>query len=122
MHLLEPMSAEPIASLYESADQPLPSSSASSQFTPRLNFAESQIAVVMLMMLGSSGLTKTSDRVFSHSTSPHHTRLIFLDMNTRPRFIKLKRYELVLITHLQMLIVKIQRVGQSARILPMHVK
>ena len=41
-----------------------------------------------------------------------------------PRFIKLKvkRYELVLIAHLHMRIVKIQRVGQSARILPIHVK
>ena len=55
MHLLEPMSAEPIASLCESADQPLPSSSASPQCTSRLNFEESQIAVVMLMMPGSSG-------------------------------------------------------------------
>ena len=71
MYLLEPMSAEPIASLYESADQPLPSSSDSPQCTPRLNFEESQIAVVMLMMPGSSGLTKTSDHVFSHLTSPH---------------------------------------------------
>ena len=71
MYILEPMSAEPIASLYESADQPLPSSSASPQCTSRLYFEESQIAVVMLMMPGSSGLTKTSDRVFSHSTSLH---------------------------------------------------
>ena len=39
-----------------------------------------------------------------------------------PRFIKLKRYELVLIAHLHMRIVKIQRVGQSARNLPIHVK
>ena len=39
-----------------------------------------------------------------------------------PRFIKLKRYELVLLAHLHMRIVKIQRVGQSARILPIHVK
>ena len=39
-----------------------------------------------------------------------------------PRFIKLKRYELVLIAHLHMRIVKIQRVVQSARILPIHVK
>ena len=39
-----------------------------------------------------------------------------------PRFIKLKRYELVRIAHLHMRIVKIQRVGQSARILPIHVK
>ena len=38
MYLLEPMSAEPIASLYESADQPLPSSSASPQCTSSLNF------------------------------------------------------------------------------------
>ena len=37
-----------------------------------------------------------------------------------PRF--LKRYELVLIAHLHMRIVKNQRVGQSARILPIHVK
>ena len=65
------MSAEPTSSLYESADQPLPSSSASPQCTSRLNFEESHIAVVMLMMPGSSGLTKTSDRVFSRSTSPH---------------------------------------------------
>ena len=48
MYLLEPMNAEPIASLYESADQPLPSSSASPHlllllFTPSLNFEESQI-------------------------------------------------------------------------------
>ena len=71
MYLLEPISAEQIASLYESADQPLPSSSASPQCTSRLNFEESQIAVVMLMMPGSSGLTKTGDRIFSHSTSPH---------------------------------------------------
>ena len=39
-----------------------------------------------------------------------------------PRFINLKRYELVLIAHLHMRIVKIQRVVQSARILPIHVK
>ena len=39
-----------------------------------------------------------------------------------PRFIKQKRYELVLIAHLHMRIVKIQRVVQSARILPIHVK
>ena len=38
MYLLEPMSAEPIASLYESADQSLPSSSVSPQCTSRLNF------------------------------------------------------------------------------------
>ena len=44
------------------------------------------------------------------------------DVTTGPRFIKLKRCELVLIAHLLMRIVKIQRVGQSARILPMHVK
>ena len=47
MHLLEPMSAQLIASLYESADQPLPSSSASPQCISRLNFEESLIAVVM---------------------------------------------------------------------------
>ena len=47
------MSAEPIASLYESADQPLPAFSASPRYTPRLNFEESQIAMVMLMMLGN---------------------------------------------------------------------
>ena len=39
-----------------------------------------------------------------------------------PRFIKLKRYELVRIAHLHMRIVEFQRVGQSARILPIHVK
>ena len=41
-----------------------------------------------------------------------------------PRFIKLKKYELVLIAHLHLRIVKIQQVGQSARILPigLHVK
>ena len=39
-----------------------------------------------------------------------------------PRFIKLKRYELLLIAHLHMRIVKIQRMGQSARILRIHVK
>ena len=71
MYLLEPMSAEPTSSLYESVDQPLPSSSASPQCISRLNFEESLIAVVMLMMPGSSDLTKTTDRVFSHSTSPH---------------------------------------------------
>ena len=72
MYLLEPVSAEPIASLYVSADQPLPASSASLQYTPRLNSEESQIAImVMLMMLGNSGRTKSSDRIFSHSTSPH---------------------------------------------------
>ena len=71
MYLLEPMSAEPTSSLYESVDQPLPSSSASPQCISRLNFEESLIAVVMLMMPGSSDLTKTSDRVFSHPTSPH---------------------------------------------------
>ena len=38
------------------------------------------------------------------------------------RFIKLKRYERVLIAHLHMRIVKIQRVVQTARILPIHVK
>ena len=47
MYLLEPMSAEPPSSLYESADQPPPSSSASPQCTSRLNFEESQIAVVI---------------------------------------------------------------------------
>ena len=71
MYILEPMSAEPTSSLYESVNQPLPSSSASPQCISRLNFEESLIAVVMLMMPGSSDLTKTSDRVFSHSTSPH---------------------------------------------------
>ena len=71
MYLLKPMSAEPTSSLYESADQPLPSSSGSPQCTSRLNYEESQIAVVMLMVPGSSDLTKTSDRVFSRSTSPH---------------------------------------------------
>ena len=44
------------------------------------------------------------------------------DYDPGPRFIKLKRYELVLIAHLHMRIVKIQRVVQSARILPIHVK
>ena len=39
-----------------------------------------------------------------------------------PRFIKLKRYELVLIAHLHMRTSKIQRVGQSARIPTIHVK
>ena len=39
-----------------------------------------------------------------------------------PRFINLKKYELVLIAHLHMRIVKIQQVGQSARIHPIHVK
>ena len=56
MNLLEPMSAEPIASLYKSADQPLPSSSASPQYTPRLIFEETQIVMpymVMLRMLGT---------------------------------------------------------------------
>ena len=48
-----------------------PSSSAFPQCISRPNFEESLIAVVMLMMPGSSDLTKTSDRVFSHSTSPH---------------------------------------------------
>ena len=71
MYLLEPMSAEPTSSLYEPVDQPLPSSSASPQCISRLNFEEYLIAVVMLMRPGSSDLTKTSDRVFSHSTSPH---------------------------------------------------
>ena len=42
--------------------------------------------------------------------------------DTGPRFIKLKRYELVRIAHLHMRIVEFQRVGQSARILPIHVK
>ena len=51
---LEAMSAKPISSLYKSACQKLPDSSASPQYTPRLNFEESQIAVVMLMMLGSN--------------------------------------------------------------------
>ena len=37
------------------------------------------------------------------------------DAEPGPRFIKLKRYELVLIAHLHMRIVKIQRVVQSAR-------
>ena len=54
---LEAMSAEPISSLYKSACQKLPDSSASPQYTPRLNFEESQIAdpVVMLMMMGNNG-------------------------------------------------------------------
>ena len=47
---------------------------------------------------------------------------LFRVVRPGPRFIKLKRYELVLIAHLHMRIVKIQRVGQSARILPIHVK
>ena len=51
---LEAMSAKPISSLYKSACQKLPDSSASPQYTPRLNFEESQIAVVMLMMLGNN--------------------------------------------------------------------
>ena len=63
MYLLEPMSVEPTSSLYESVDQPLTSSSASPQCISRLNFEESLIAVVMLMIPGSSDLTKTSDRV-----------------------------------------------------------
>ena len=49
------MSAEPIASLYESTDQQFPASSASFLYTTRLNLEESQIAIVMLMMLGNSG-------------------------------------------------------------------
>ena len=51
------------AACYESADQPLPSSSAFPQCISGLNFEESLIAVVMLMMPGTSDLTKTSDRV-----------------------------------------------------------
>ena len=39
-----------------------------------------------------------------------------------PRFIIQNTNELILIAHLHMRIVKIQRVGQSARILPIHVK
>ena len=57
MYLLEPLSAEPIALLYESAGQQLLASSAS-QYTPRINFEESQIAMVMLMMLGKSTMVK----------------------------------------------------------------
>ena len=45
MYFLEPMSATPISSLYESACQKLPASSASLQYTPILNFEESQIAM-----------------------------------------------------------------------------
>ena len=44
MYLLEPMSTEPISSPYESACQKLPASSAYLQYTPKLNFQESQIA------------------------------------------------------------------------------
>ena len=53
---LEAMSAEAISSLYKSACQKLPDSSASPQYTPRFNFEESQIAdpVVMLMMMGNN--------------------------------------------------------------------
>ena len=59
MYLLEPMSAEPIASLCES-DQQQPASSASPQYTPRLNFEGSQIAAVMLMMPGNRDQTRDS--------------------------------------------------------------
>ena len=45
MYLLEPLSAKPIASLCESADQQQPASSASPQYTPRLNLEESQITL-----------------------------------------------------------------------------
>ena len=71
MCLLEPMSAEPIASLYESAGQQLPASYAFPQYTPRLNFEDthSQIAMAMLMMLENNGQTETSDRIFSYSKS-----------------------------------------------------
>ena len=40
----------------------------------------------------------------------------------RPRFINQKRNTLVLIAHLHLRIAKIQRVGQSARVLPTHIK
>ena len=40
----------------------------------------------------------------------------------RAPFINVKRYELVLIAHLYKRIIRIQRVGQIARILPIHVK
>ena len=53
---------------------------------------------------------------------PITIRMYDPDYDPGPRFIKLKRYELVLIAHLHMRIVKIQRVGQSARILHIHVK
>ena len=45
MYFLEPMSATPISSLYESACRKLPASSASLQYTPIFNFEESQIAM-----------------------------------------------------------------------------
>ena len=48
------MSAKPITSLYKYAGQQLPASFASPQYTPRLNFEESQFAMVMLMMLGNN--------------------------------------------------------------------
>ena len=58
-------------------------------------------------------------------TKFHETRLTIdreISEKHANRFIKLKRYELVLIAHLHMRIVKIQRVGQSGRILPINVK
>ena len=59
-----------------------------------------------------------SDRMcnFKKELSSSNLKIIIWD------FIKLKRYELVLIAHLHMRIAKIGRVGESARILPLHVK
>ena len=39
-----------------------------------------------------------------------------------PHFINRKRYELVVIAHLHIRIIRIQRVGQSTCILPIHLK
>ena len=60
------MSDELIFSLYKSACQNLPASFASPQYTSRFKFEESQIAVVMLVMLGNYGQTRTSEHIFSY--------------------------------------------------------
>ena len=46
--ILEPLSAKPIVSLCESADQQQPASSASPQYTPRLNFEQGENFVIFL--------------------------------------------------------------------------
>ena len=69
-----------------------------------------------------TGFSVAAPRLWNKIPCTGDKRKRFCDYESGPRFIKLKRYELVLIAHLHMRIVKIQRVAQSARILPIHGK
>ena len=81
--------------------------------------------LIKKMSLGNFLTSGRKDVLRSTAWDPNQSKMHFcmkFQVRPGPRFINLKRYELVLISHLHMRIVKIQRVGQSARILPIHVK